>query len=383
MTRFDSLTTFPTLFLLFGLLSTPVNAIPVCDGVCDGQDDCPDDCAYCGDGFCNGGETSSWCPSDCPPPTCTTDTCSTCSRPSIGADAEGDSIPDQLEYDLAHAFFPAVMLQDVESDLQQAYLYRGKAIPYTVRVVPASGICNEAYKCLEIRYGLAYVRDYGDRGMTAHLGDSEFYALIVSRTQSWPVAQANPGYWQMIRDFTAAHWGASADSSVYGAYGSCPDAYAGYCDGIPDPSSGERSCYRMTNYEWCYSSGCTWRFSCQVPPRCYSSYPASSYVSLYAAEGKHSTYHTDGECDAGGFDYFGVGSGEDECPNTNLHSLRSFKGELLQNVGNGFVLPPDTTIQHPNMCDLYDVWSGQKFGSPDSTSYYQHFTTALAWCLAY
>jgi len=54
MTRFDSLTTFPALFLPFGLLGTPANAIPLCDGVCDGPDDCPDDCAYCGDGFCTG-----------------------------------------------------------------------------------------------------------------------------------------------------------------------------------------------------------------------------------------------------------------------------------------------------------------------------------------
>jgi len=101
------------------------------------------------------------------------------------------------------------------------YLYRGRAIPFSVKELPAQGICNEAYKCLEIRYGMAYRYDHGDSVFAGHSGDSEFYAVLVMRTQSWPIAAGNAGYWQMVRDFTAAHWGTSVESSVDGAYGYC------------------------------------------------------------------------------------------------------------------------------------------------------------------
>jgi hypothetical protein len=73
------------------------------------------------------------------------------------------------------------------------------------------------------------------------------------------------------------------------------------------------------------------------------------------------------------------GEGEDECPNTNLYSLRSFKGELLQNVGNATYPSPDTSIQHPDKCRLYNVWSGEKFGSPETTEYSKHFKAAMPW----
>jgi hypothetical protein len=247
-----------------------------------------------------------------------------------------------------------------------------------VRKAPQVGVCSGDFQCLEIRFGLAYIEDFGDSIFAGHAGDSEFYALIVSRTQAWSVAQASSGYWQMIRDFTAAHWGTSVDSSVYGAYGACPSQYAGSCSGIPDPSSGERSCYRMTSYEWCASSGCQWTFSCQVPPACYSSQPAPGAVTLYASEKKHATYHSDSECDHGGFQWY-WGEGEDECPNTDLYSLRSFMGDLLQNVGNSSVQSVDKLMQYPDMCALYDVWGGQGFAS--STPYSEHFNKTLNWCL--
>ena len=308
---------------------------------------------------------------------CITDTCSTCSRPSFGVDSDVDGVPDSLEYDLAHAFFPSVILKNVESDLQQAYLYRGKATPYTVQPLSPRGICNEAFKCLEIKFALPYVRDYGDSIFSGHLGDSEFYAMVVMRTQSWPSAQSGAGSWQVIRDFTAAHWGTSVDSSAYGAYGNCPNNYAGYCSGIPNPASGERDCFHLNTFEWCGSAGCTWTFSCGIVG-CYSGQPLLSYPTLYASEKKHATYHSDSECDHGGFQW-PWGEGEDECPATNLYSLRSFKGELLQNVGSSSHHTIDTVMQHPDLCGTYDVWGNQGFGN--STSYTQNFNTTLAWCL--
>ncbi|MES1243852.1 MAG: hypothetical protein ABUT39_19760 [Acidobacteriota bacterium] len=403
------------------------------DGFCNGSEDyysCAPDCAYCGDLFCSPGEDTSSCYMDCaqaycgdgicnnsetlgscaadcsgppPPPTCQPETCGTCNRPGFGADGDSDSVPDQLEYDLAHAFFPSVMLKDVESDLQQAYLHRGNAIPYTVEAIPPSGICSEAYQCLEIRYGLAYIRDYGDSIAAGHLGDSEFYAVLVMRNQSWPIAQSSSGSWQMIRDFTAAHWGESgADSSVYGAYSSCPANchawdnseegchqraacgwYPGQCYG--GASASYEPCSSYGDEGSCYFAGgsCHWsKSSCfqSQPATCYSSQPMSGYATLYASEKKHALYHSDWECDHGGVKY-PWGEGEDECPNTNLYSLRTFKGELLQNVGSRYQPSADRIIQHPDMCSLYDVWVDQPFGGSNVTSYYKHFTRTLSWSL--
>jgi hypothetical protein len=378
--------------LLLMALSTPILAIPLCDGVCDGPDDCPDDCAYCGDGICSSGE--SWCTSDCPS-SCVVDTCATCSRPDATVNDDLDGIPDRLEYDLAHAFFPAMMLKDVESDLQQSYLYQGKAIPFMVQALSPTGICNEFDKCLEIRYGLAYFKDYGDSFFSGHLGDSEFYAVVVMRTQSWDVAQSSAGYWQMVRDFTAAHWGTPADTSVYGAYSTCAPncaawSYSQYecsqrplCTWVPGwcfggTGANEESCANLRDGNSCSAAGgsCFWSAPyCAPRTTCYSSYPSASYVTLYASEKKHALYHTDAECDRGGFE------GADECPNTNLYSLRAFKDGRLQNVGNGFILTPDTYIQHPNKCALYDVWGNQPFGSSESTPYRQHFLASLNWSL--
>lgn len=363
---------------------------------------CTQDCV-CGDGVCSSNaESSASCPGDCPPPpTCTADTCSSCLRPTYGINNDYDGIPDQLEHDLAHAFFPAVMIKDVGSDLQEAYLYRGKAIPFTVEALAAQGICNEAYKCLEIRYGMAYRYDHGDSIYSGHLGDSEFYAVLVMRTQPWSTAVGSAASWQMVRDFTAAHWGSPVDSSVYGGYGHClPNCsawnydevvcrqqaacsfYPGQCYG--GMSANYEPCSSFSDEGSCYFSGgsCRWMQSqCfqSEPVSCYSSQPSASHTTLYAAEKKHALYHSDSECDHGGF-VWPWGEGEDECPNTNLHSLRNYKGELLQNVGNRYYPAADSTIQHPDWCSLYNVWGGQYFGAT-TTPYYNHFTTTLRWGL--
>lgn len=375
------------------------------DGFCDpGLNEdrytCEADCR-CNDGMCSAGEDWNYCPEDCPPPqVCTPDTCTSCNRSSGYAD--DDFIPDELEYDLAHAFFPAVIMKDVWSDLQEAYLYRGKAIPYTVRGYTVEGICNEVLKCLEIRYGLAYHYDYGDSVYPGHLGDSEFYAVLVRRTVPWSWAYNDVGSWKMVRDFTAAHWGEPpADSSVYGGYGYCPPAceawhndgqacqqYPGVCSWYPGTCYGGVSAnYQPCDNFWdegsCYFAGgsCRWmnsHCSSHNPVRCYSSQPKATYVELFASEKKHALYHSDPECDAGGF-FWPWGEGEDECPNTNLKSLRDYKEGLLQNVGSVTSRPWDTTIQHPDWCGDYDVWGKQEFGT--STPYYEHFTTPLTWGL--
>lgn len=369
-------------------------AIPLCgDGICDSTAfpaetslTCPDDCGGTGGG--TGG--------------CTLDTCGSCQRPAAGTDLDGDGVPDMLEHDLAHKFFPAIRLQGFADDLDEAYLYRGRATPYTVDpFVPssASTVCMEAYECLEIRYGIAYFKDTGDTifGITGHPGDSEFFAALVRRTASWSSARGSTTYWQMIRDFTAAHWGSgSGESSRYGAYGHCSTCLtysydpigchaqggcgyvAGQCfgdvDGWGDPCS-----WSSWSETQCFNAGGTCRW---LPPQCYptdgqivcdATQPLSSFRTYYASEGKHGLYHSDAECDSGGF--WGV----DDCPH-NQYNLRSHKGTKLQNVGQSWShLSFDTTIQAPNNCDLHQVWGGAEFG--ESTPWMSHLTYGFQWRL--
>lgn len=60
--------------------------------------------------------------------------------------------------------------------------------------------------------------------------------------------------------------------------------------------------------------------------------------------------------------------------------MRGYISGLLQNVGDtSNVAPTDTTIQDPDACNLYDVWSGDSFG--EATSYREHFLYPLYWDL--
>ncbi len=346
------------------------------------------------------------CDSSCPAPvaadacsstSCQADTCSSCSYPAFGSDGDYDGVPDRLEYDLAHKFFPAIWMRNHADDRNVAYLYKGWSIPYTVQPLSSSSsLCNEGYECLEIRYGIAYSKDTGDSifGIGSHPGDSEFYAALVRRTTGWTSASGYSGYWQMIRDFTAAHWGSGAESSRYGAYGNCPpncrnwdnnqsscqansnhcNWFGGLCAG--SPSSGWYPCSSYWEEGSCYFAGCTWYDSAcyqDVDIGCYSTSPYSSYRTTYAAEGKHALYHTDSECDGGGF------WGADDCP-AHEYNMRNSKSGKLQNVGSfsqhaNF----DTYIQHPNGCKLYYVWGGDRFA--DSTEYRTHFLATLTWDL--
>lgn len=345
------------------------------------------------------------CDSSCPAPVAAdacpntsnqVDTCGSCSYPAYGVDGDYDGIPDRLEYNLAHKFFPAILMRDHEDDKGETYFDRGWSIPYTVQPLPPTGVCNEGYECLEIRYGIAYRKDTGDNvGFDAHLGDSEFYAVLVQRTASWSSASGYSGYWQMIRDFTAAHWGSGSwvDSSKMASYGHCGDYCGGWdnnesaCISSSDCSWQPGMCYGTASDPWdscynywqegnCYFAGCSWIDSncaqgSTVP--CWSTYPKTSYVTLYAAEGKHALYHSDYECDNGGL------FGADDCPSHD-YNLRWDKYGKLQNVGSfqehaNF----DTYIQHPNGSKLYYVWGGDSFA--DSTDYRDHFLHPFDWRL--
>lgn len=362
---------------------------------------CTQDCV-CGDGICSRGEDSSQCSADCgPPPTCTQDTCTSCGRTVYG-DFDYDSIPDSLEYDLAHKFFPNMLLQTFTDDLNESYLYHGKSIPYVVGSIPASGtLCNESFKCLEIRFGTAYFNDVGAEG---HMGDSEFYIALVRRTTSWSSAQSDANQWQLVRDFTAAHWGApfGADTSRFGAYGHCsPNCrmwdnnqssclsqsqsaggrgctwFGGMCSGGSDAYY--QPCSWNSDEGSCYFAGgsCRWiKSQCNpIAAVCDQTAALTGPPTLWVAQSKHGAFHSKVECDSGGFwDY-------DSCNNSNPpYNLRNYKGQLLQNVGSSTQNASfDTTLQFPNKCSIYHVWSGTDFGSPGVNSWKKVFTTTFKW----
>lgn len=360
--------------------------------------------AVCGDGVCDGTafppENITRCPVDCggggDPTGCTRDTCSSasCGLPAnYSIHYDNDGVPERLEYELAHKFFPHVLLQWHDVDRAESYLYQNRAIPYTLRPFNdfSSHLCDEAFECLEIRWGVAFDHDHGDVfGATWHFGDSEMYAGLVRRLNAWSWAQTNLNDWRLIRDFTTAHWGTSSDSSKVGAYGDCPVPCSAFtndtsaCNARPTCSgggwcSGGSWCSGIGDGSSCQASGCTWMPYCiqRFPWACLHSSGLDVHTTVFAAESKHGLYHSDSDCDNGGF------WGADDCP-TNQYDMREWKTGKLQNVGNlgstgnqfgSF----DVLIQHPNMCDLYDVWGGAPFA--ESTAYRTNFTNTLRWAL--
>jgi len=395
-------------------LVMPISAgaqIGDCSATCTWSSDCSLDCV---DGSllntCGGYGVCDYPP----PPPCITDTCDygVCDRPSAGVYGDDDSIPDRLEYDLAHKFFPHLKLQHEIPDLDQAYLSNGLTVPFTVTALPPRDLCNETFECLQIRYGLAYRNDCGDfyigEGTNhcdtsnsfpnyGHPGDSEFYAVLVIRDTSWSTAKSDASHWKMIRDFTAAHWQDSGESSAYGWYGylqgtSCSkyDSNQSACnavnectwlDGLCDGgyAADGSACYTVWGDVSCALAGgdCFWD-----PPVCIhtvsdqfeSSTPASGPATLHASEGKHGTYHSDSDCNGGGF------GGFDQCPTDDYDLRDSLNSYNLQNVGPATSGNWDSTVQSPiSNCSLYDIWSGASFG--DASSYQSHFNYVLYWNL--
>jgi hypothetical protein len=126
----------------------------------------------------------------------------------------------------------------------------------------------------------------------------------------------------------------------------------------------------------CYFAGCQWYdSSCSLSDTagCYSNSLATTARTTYASEWKHGLYHTDSECENGGL------ADADACP-SNSYDMRLYKAGKLQNIGSAdFNSSFDTTIQHPDMCSPYGVWSG--YGFAEATAYSQHFLAFLRWDL--
>ncbi len=380
MSRFAHLALLASASCLALLLPAPAAAIDVC-----------------GNGICHTTtiprETPQNCPEDCgggAPPSCVTDTClnGSCSRPAAAADADLDGVKDRLEFDLAHQFFPSTLLQWQIEDLNEAYLFKGRSTPFVVQpyfngAIPP--LCDQIGECLEIRWGMAFFEDHGDGG-GAHQGDSEMYAALLRRDPASTIPADDPAAWQMIRDFTSAHWGdAWFESSRVAAYGFCQscsettdlaacDARSschpvGYCQGWS-------LCPNYYSQSSCQSAGCTWLQTCHMSYNwgCDRAQPFDANTTIFAAESKHALYHSDSRCDSGGL------WNSDDCPN-NQFDLRDFKaGHLLQNVGQSWNHTAfDTTIQDPSGCGLYSIWGGAAFG--EASPYNWHFTTALKWAL--
>lgn len=331
---------------------------------------------YCGNGVCEPTETTVSCPDDCCPPQ---DQCPHCDVTAYDADVDG--VPDQLEFDLAYAFFPHIKLQHQVADLDQSYAYLGLPLPFSVQPWTDDGVCTEPFACLELRFGTPYVNDCGDNASSScdgtgnHPGDSEFYAALVHRGPDWSEAQNDAADWFLLRDFTAAHWGSgavlgySAESSRFAGYGMCVQCflYSGWATGCAD----DPACTVITPVcvpiENEYS---------ERPYRCYSTVLGASERVLYSSEGKHALYHSDSECDAGGVDV-GTG-GADECP-SNAFDMKDHIAGLLQNVGdlaNG--RPLGATIPAPELDGTcHDITIDHPFG--EATSYNTHFTHTFDW----
>ncbi|MEM7052854.1 MAG: hypothetical protein AAF604_24545 [Acidobacteriota bacterium] len=373
------------LWLLLVLLLAPVSASAI---------------EVCGNGICNPtgfpSEDINTCPQDCggdPNPGCNQHFCDDCDRPNAATDLDADGVPDSLEYDIAHKFFPSVHLQGHSEDRSEAYLYRNRSIPYMVNPLPPQGLCNEVNECLEVRWGIAFKYDHGDTWFDIgnHRGDSEMYAAVVQRTTDWLFAKFDIDDWRMVRDFTASHFKALGDSSKIGVYGNCPTSCSAfrndpaacdaksYCQSNGYCSGYHGGCYGPSNAAACNAtSGCTWNPSCRwkESTSCYSASPKTQHVDIFSAESKHALYHSDSECDSGGWNW------SDDCPRTpsTAYDMRQWKDDKLQNVGRPEHHPLNQTrIQHPNFCGTYDVWGGKKFGG--AASYKSHFEEPLPWAL--
>lgn len=261
------------------------------------------------------------------------DTCFNCERPPYGHDIDEDDVDDRLEYDLAHRFFPNVIMNSA-SDKYETYLYNGHASPYTAAPLPSVMGCaydetdpDDGPMCLEIRYAIAYHYDFGSPSaciglvgcLGEHPGDSEFYAAVVRRRTDWASAQDDAGNWLMFGGFTAAHWGTGFDRSDVEYY----------------------------------------------------SVNRSEPATVHASIGKHALYHSR------------VGCLPESCVIYGGYNLRNAKSGHLQNVGDEAEhqhAAMDTTIEVPDTDHGgYRFWDSEKFG--DASPYAEHFTTPIDWYL--
>lgn len=244
------------------------------------------------------------------------DICTNCTPPGRNDDKDKDGIPDLLEYDLAHKYFPNVMVYGDKYDLQQSYLKNGYATPFLVQRIGGGQCGNDnQMKCLEIRLGITFIMDAGDDalgGYGSHIGDSEMYMAVVKRNGTWSQAKDNANEWQIIRDFTTAHWGTPGEDSKMKAY-----------------------------------------------PR-----GKSERVTIHSATRKHALYHSNSACDSGSV------LSVDDCPGSGHNLIRYKKRNSLQNIGSrNHNIGMDTTIAHP-VCGVYHVWGDRAFAEDGAFSGY-------------
>jgi hypothetical protein len=345
----------------------------------------------CGNGVCDGSETSANCEKDCPE--CATggtdpNGCGySCTKPAAGEDRDADLVPDQLEYLLAHKFFPNMLASWDVADKRQFYANypATTTIPYSVRLLgqyTTVGPCAASKNlCIQITYGMAYLWDCGDdpgntcNGISRHLGDSEFYIAVVKRTMDWETAKTRPSAWQLIVDFTSAHYGTdslvcSPDSSILGRYGGVPKTcYSTY-------GSDATRCNQDGDCQMNYMSTPHCENRCS-PPWAVGSAPLATRTTLYISEGKHANYHSLNQCENGSCTF-------DACPNHNINLRDGKKCHTLQNVGNPNNFAAFThTIHRPgSVKEDYDIWGHadkNEFGV--ASRYYDPFNTTLWICM--
>jgi hypothetical protein len=231
--------------------------------------------------------------------------------------------------------------------------------------------------CIQIVYGMAYHFDCGAfpgggcSGADWHLGDSEFYIALAKRNSAWSTAKTHPADWQLIGDFTSAHFGTSggicpAESSDAARYG-----------------VNAKDCFTLYGYNY---SACLADTDCKMnymsTPHCENNCfsiglgARSSYTTIYVSQGKHGMYHSVSACSGGGC------AGTDSCNANSGIDLRTGKTCFnLQNVGNSNASTAfKRTIRTPNTSvDDYNVWGGTKFG--DASPYLRPFNSTVAWCM--
>lgn len=306
--------------------AAPALALPVCgDGVCEFDWLYP--------------ENQLTCPADCPPPV---------------VDRDLDGIGDDLEADLADHFFPDVRMSTDAEDRGEAYLFNGFATPYTVQPYDDGGLCQSAAgdRCLEIRYLVPFLYDHGTGGVNDHLGDSEFYAVLLRRDAPWLDSQSVDA-WELIRDITSAHHGEGIwETTRIGVAGAMPPA----CDDFSIAECALANHCVVTN-DW------IWGQSCEADIDLLQTNESGRglHETIYASHNKHALYHSRDECEAANVHV-------EDCPST-AYGLRADRVGLLQNVGadganTGFV----TTIMHPDELSTYEVWGNQPFGSATSVT---------------
>jgi hypothetical protein len=130
--------------------------------------------------------------------------------PNYYADTDGDGLYDGEEFALMNTFIPhSAMACDTEN-IGVFYPALGYTIPVRVRQLFLSG-GRHVGNFIEIKYGMAFDRDHGICGVSAHPGDSEVYAVLLNMSRQ-PVDYAGSAHGAMTNP--DARWPAAAFAPV-------------------------------------------------------------------------------------------------------------------------------------------------------------------------